>query len=74
MVDGITGGGVGPIVFDAIYGIVNCEADIVHPQQSVKRSNKTKNCRKEIEERARERSPRAHGKHNCKAGTINLEP
>ena len=124
-VDGITGGGVGPIVFEGIkrneeyaidahdlvtgkqaslirgtavfnvidgdaggrriesggagtikanfYGIVNCEADIVHPQGSVKRSANAKNYRKEIEERTRKRSPRAHGKHHCKAGPINLE-
>lgn len=124
-IDGITGGGVGPIVFEGIegseedaidandlvagkqasliggtavfnvidgdaggrriksggagtikanlHGIVNCEVDIVHPQGSVKRSDKTKNYRKEIKERTRERSPRAHGKHSCKAGTINLE-
>lgn len=59
----IESGGAGTIKAN-LYGVANCEADIVHPQGSAKRSDKSKNCRKEIGERTRERSPRAHGKHH----------
>jgi hypothetical protein len=41
--------------------MVNCVADAVHPEKSIKRSEQAKNYRKGIEERTRESGPRAHG-------------
>jgi hypothetical protein len=48
----IESGGAGTIKTN-LCGVANCEADIVHPPGSAKRSDKSKNCRKEIEERTR---------------------
>jgi hypothetical protein len=43
-----------------LHRIAGGLAGIVHPEQGVKRSEEAKNHGEEIEERTRERSPRAH--------------